>query len=163
MGASDTHIAKLNRIESIAIIISFFFLYRSVIVQIYYGLGLICMNNRTTSRMSLFIIAAALLTAVTTTTTVGMVPAAYAGGDDDDDRKSGDGNGNKHNDKDQKDRDGNKQQVEEESAGILADCDTNDVDSIYICSAISPQCRPDAVCVWGQIDPTLTALPISWR
>jgi hypothetical protein len=108
------------------------------------------MNNSTTSRMSLFIIAAALLTAVmTTTTTVGVVPAAYAGGDDDDD--------------DQKDGDGNKQQVEDESAGPFADCDTNDAKSIYICSAISPVCRPNAVCVFGQMDPTLTALPISWR
>ena len=71
------------------------------------------MNNSTTSRMSLFIIAAALLTAVMTTTTVGMVPAAYAGGDDDDDQKDGDGN---------------KQQVEDESAGAIADCDENQVD-----------------------------------
>jgi hypothetical protein len=82
-------------------------------VQIYYGLGFIFMNNSTTSRMSLFIIAAALLTAVMTTTTVGMVPAAYAGGDDDGD--------------DQKDGDGNKQQVEDESAGAIADCDENHV------------------------------------
>jgi hypothetical protein len=72
------------------------------------------MNNSTTSRMSLFIIAAALLTAVMTTTTVGMVPAAYAGEDDDGD--------------DQKDGDGNKQQVEDESAGAIADCDENQVD-----------------------------------
>ena len=108
------------------------------------------MNNSTTSRMSLFIIAAALLTAVMTTTTVGMVPAAYAGGDDD-------------GDDDQKDGDGNKQQVEDESAGPFADCDTNDAKSIYICSAISPVCRPNAVCMFGQMDPTLTALPISWR
>jgi hypothetical protein len=107
-------------------------------------------NNSTTSRMSLFIIAASLLTAVMTTTTVGMVPAAYAGGDND-------------SDDDHKDGDGNKQKVKDESAGILADCDTNDADSSYICSAISPVCRPDAVCVFGQIDPTLTALPISWR
>ena len=64
--------------------------------------------------MSLFIIAAALLTAVMTTTTVGMVPAAYAGGDDD-------------GDDDQKDGDGNKQQVEDESAGAIADCDENRV------------------------------------
>jgi hypothetical protein len=110
-------------------------------------------NNTITPKMSLFIIAAALLTAVTTTTTVGMVPAAYAGGDDDgDDHKEYDKDGN-----------GNKQQVEDESAGIFADCDTNDADSIYICSAISPVCRPGAVCVYGQMDPTLTALPISWR
>jgi hypothetical protein len=112
------------------------------------------MNNSITPRMTLFIIAAALLTAVTTTTTVGMVPAAYAGGDDDD------GDDDKEYDKD---RDGNKQKINENSAGILADCDTNDAGSIYICSAISPVCRPGAVCVYGQMDPTLTALPISWR
>jgi hypothetical protein len=82
----------------------------------------------------------------------GMIPAAYAGGNDDD-------NHEEH----EKDGDGNKQQVEEDSAGILADCDTNDADSIYICSAISPQCRSGAVCVFGQVDPTLIALPISWR
>ena len=109
------------------------------------------MNNSITPRIGLFIIAAGLLTAVTTTT-VGMIPAAYAGGNDDDDHEKNDKNG-----------DGNKQQVEEDSAGILADCDTNDAESIYICSAISPECRPGAVCVFGQLDPTLTALPISWR
>src|SRR5918993_5696269 len=70
------------------------------------------MNNSITPTMTLFIIAAALLTAVTTTTTVGMVPAAYAGGDDGDDQKDGDGN---------------KQQVEDESAGAIADCDENHV------------------------------------
>jgi hypothetical protein len=107
--------------------------------------------NNITPRISLLIIAAGLLTAVTTTT-VGMIPAAYAGGNDDDDHEEHEKNG-----------DGNKQQVEEESAGILADCDTNDADSLYICSAISPVCRPGAVCVFGQVDPTLVALPISWR
>ena len=114
------------------------------------------MNNSTTSKMSLFIIAAALLTAVTTTTTVGMVPAAYAGGDDDDDHNDG-------NEKDSRDGDGNKQQIEDESTGVLADCDTNDADSIFICSAITPVCRPGATCFYGQMDPTLVALPISWR
>jgi hypothetical protein len=108
-------------------------------------------NNNITPRISLLIIAAGLLTAVTTTT-VGMIPAAYAGGNDDDDHEEHEKNG-----------DGNKQQVEEESAGILADCDTNDADNLYICSAISPVCRPGAVCVFGQVDPTLVALPISWR
>jgi hypothetical protein len=108
-------------------------------------------NNNITPRISLLIIAAGLLTAVTTTT-VGMIPAAYAGGNDDDDHEENEKNG-----------DGNKQKVEEDSAGILADCDTNDADSIYICSAISPVCRPGAVCVFGQVDPTLVALPISWR
>jgi hypothetical protein len=73
-------------------------------------------NNTITPKMSLFIIAAALLTAVTTTT-AGMVPAAYAGGDDDgDDHKEYDKDGN-----------GNKQQVEEDSAGVIADCDKNRV------------------------------------
>jgi hypothetical protein len=109
-------------------------------------------NNNITPRISLLIIAAGLLTAVTTTT-VGMIPAAYAGGNDDDD----------DHEEHEKNGDGNKQQAEEDSAGILADCDTNDADSIYICSAISPVCRPGAVCVFGQVDPTLVALPISWR
>src|SRR5919112_3618574 len=77
------------------------------------------MNNSITPRMALFIIAAALLTAVTMTTTVEMVPAAYAGGDDDDD-------GDDHKKYD-KDGDGNKQQVEDESAGAIADCDENHV------------------------------------
>ena len=76
------------------------------------------MNNSITPRMALFIIAAALLTAVTMTTTVEMVPAAYAGGDDDD--------GDDHKKYD-KDGDGNKQQVEDESAGAIADCDENHV------------------------------------
>ena len=73
------------------------------------------MNNSITPRIGLFIIAAGLLTAVTTTT-VGMIPAAYAGGNDDDDHEKNDKNG-----------DGNKQQVEEDSAGVIADCDENDV------------------------------------
>ena len=110
------------------------------------------MNNRINPRISLFIIAAALLTAVMTTTSVGMIPAVYAGENDDDDHEKNEKNG-----------DGNKQQTNKESAGILADCDTNNAESIYICSAISPVCRPGAVCVFGQVDPTLTALPISWR
>ena len=73
------------------------------------------MNNSITPRISLLIIAAGLLTAVTTTT-VGTIPAAYAGGNDDDD-----------NEKHEKNGDGNKQQVEEDSAGVIADCDKNRV------------------------------------
>jgi hypothetical protein len=72
-------------------------------------------NNNITPRISLLIIAAGLLTAVTTTT-VGMIPAAYAGGNDGDDREKHEKNG-----------DGNKQQVEEDSAGVIADCDKNRV------------------------------------
>jgi hypothetical protein len=106
------------------------------------------MNNNTILRMSVFLIAAALL--VTVTTALTMVPAAYAGGDDDDD--DDDHNG-----------DGNKQKVKEDSTGVLADCDKNEASNIYICSAITPICRPGAVCVYGEVDPTLVALPISWR
>ncbi|HKG86712.1 MAG TPA: hypothetical protein VKA95_00185 [Nitrososphaeraceae archaeon] len=96
----------------------------------------------------MFLIAAALL--VTVTTVLTMVPAAYAGGDNDDD--DDDHNG-----------DGNNQKAEEDSAGVLADCDKNEASNIYICSAITPICRPGAVCVYGDVDPTLIALPISWR
>jgi hypothetical protein len=92
------------------------------------------MNNTTILTIA-FLLAGTLFTATMT-----MAPA-YAGGDGD----------------------GNKQKVEDESAGPFADCDTNDAKSIYICSAISPVCRPNAVCMFGQMDPTLTALPISWR
>ncbi len=106
------------------------------------------MNNNTILRISMFLIAAALL--VTVTTVLTMVPAAYAGGDNDDD--DDDHNG-----------DGNNQKAEEDSAGVLADCDKNEASNIYICSAITPICRPGAVCVYGDVDPTLIALPISWR
>jgi hypothetical protein len=104
--------------------------------------------NNTILRISMFLIAAALL--VTVTTMLTMVPAAYAGGDNDDD--DDDHNG-----------DGNNQKAEEDSAGVLADCDKNEASNIYICSAITPICRPGAVCVYGDVDPTLIALPISWR
>src|SRR5215211_110777 len=106
------------------------------------------MNNNTILRISMFLIAAALL--VTVTTVLTMVPVAYAGGDNDDD--DDDHNG-----------DGNNQKAEEDSAGVLADCDKNEASNIYICSAITPICRPGAVCVYGDVDPTLIALPISWR
>jgi len=96
----------------------------------------------------MFLIAAALL--VTVTTVLTMVPAAYAGGDNDDD--DDDHNGDENN-----------QKAEEDSAGVLADCDKNEASNIYICSAITPICRPGAVCVYGDVDPTLIALPISWR
>ena len=62
----------------------------------------------------MFLIAAALL--VTVTTALTMVPAAYAGGDNDDDDDGDNYNG-----------DGNNQKAEEDSAGVLADCDDNDV------------------------------------
>ncbi|HKG86713.1 MAG TPA: hypothetical protein VKA95_00190 [Nitrososphaeraceae archaeon] len=70
------------------------------------------MNNNTILRISMFLIAAALL--VTVTTVLTMVPAAYAGGDNDDD--DDDHNGDENN-----------QKAEEDSAGVLADCDDNDV------------------------------------
>ena len=107
------------------------------------------MNNNTILRISMFLIAAALL--VTVTTALTMVPAAYAGGDNDDD------------DDDDHNGDGNNQKAEEDSAAVLADCDKNEASNIYICSAITPICRPGAVCVYGDVDPTLIALPISWR
>jgi hypothetical protein len=66
------------------------------------------MNNKT------FLAIACLLagTLLSGTSTMAMVPA-YAGGDDDDDHKGGDGN---------------KQKVEDESAGAIADCDKNEVE-----------------------------------
>jgi hypothetical protein len=65
------------------------------------------LNNNTILAIA-FLLAGTLLTATTV-----MVPA-YAGGDDDDD--------------DHKGGDGNKQKVEDESAGAIADCDKNDVE-----------------------------------
>ena len=62
------------------------------------------MNNNTILAIA-FLLAGTLLTA-----TIAMVPAAYAGGEDHD---SGDGN---------------KQKVEDESAGAIADCDNNEVE-----------------------------------
>ena len=62
------------------------------------------MNNNTILAIA-FLLAGTLLTA-----TVAMVPAAYAGGEDHD---SGDGN---------------KQKVEDESTGAIADCDNNEVE-----------------------------------
>jgi hypothetical protein len=64
------------------------------------------MNNKTILAIA-FLLAGTLLTGTTA-----MAPA-YAGGDDDDDHKGGDGN---------------KQKVEEDSAGAIADCDKNDVE-----------------------------------
>ena len=58
------------------------------------------MNNNTILAIA-FLLAGTLLTA-----TVAMVPAAYAGGDGD----------------------GNKQKVEEDSSGAIADCDNNEVE-----------------------------------
>jgi hypothetical protein len=62
------------------------------------------MNNNTILAIA-FLLAGTLFTA-----TVAMAPAAYAGGEDHD---SGDGN---------------KQKVEDESAGAIADCDNNEVE-----------------------------------
>ena len=62
------------------------------------------MNNNIILAIA-FLLAGTLLTA-----TVAMVPAAYAGGEDHD---SGDGN---------------KQKVEDESSGAIADCDNNEVE-----------------------------------
>ena len=60
------------------------------------------MNNNTILAIT-FLMAGTLLTTAITT----MVPAAYAGGDD---------------------GDGNKQKVDDESAGAIADCDDNEVE-----------------------------------
>ena len=65
------------------------------------------MNNKTFLAIA-FLLAGTLLTTATTA----MVPA-YAGGDDDDHDKRGDGN---------------KQRVQEEGAGAIADCDWNDIE-----------------------------------
>ena len=72
------------------------------------------MNNNTILAIA-FLLAGTLLTA-----TVAMVPAAYAGGEDND---SGDGN---------------KQKVEDESTGAIADCDNNEVERAgFECFAIA--------------------------
>jgi hypothetical protein len=71
------------------------------------------MNNNTILAI-VFLMAGTLLT-----TAVTMLPAAYAGGDND--------NG-----------DGNKQKVEDGSAGSIADCDDNDVERAgFECFAIA--------------------------
>ena len=107
------------------------------------------MNNNANLRTNIFITAVALLFTITmTTTTVSMLPSAYAGGDDDD--------------KDEK-TNGNKNEAKKESAGLIADCDINEAENIFICTSITPVCRPGATCVFGEVDPTLVALPISWR
>lgn len=107
------------------------------------------MNNNANLRTNIFIIAVALLFTITmTTATVSMLPSAYAGGDDDD--------------KDEK-TDGNKNEAKKESGGLIADCDTNEAENIFICTSITPVCRPGATCLFGEMDPGLIALPISWR
>ena len=70
------------------------------------------MNNKTILAIT-FLLAGTLFTS-----TMAMAPA-YAGGDDDDDD---------HKDGDRYDKggDGNKQKVEDESAGSIADCDDNE-------------------------------------
>src|SRR5215207_7115951 len=77
------------------------------------------MNNNTILAL-VFLMAGTLLT-TTAVTTMG-VPAAYAEGDDHDDDNG----------------DGNKQKVEEESAGSIADCDNNEVERAgFECFAIA--------------------------
>jgi hypothetical protein len=71
------------------------------------------MNSKTTLAIA-FLLAGTLLTG-----TMAMAPA-YAGGDDD----KRDYNDKRH----YKDGDGNKQKVEDESAGAIADCDKNEVE-----------------------------------
>jgi hypothetical protein len=107
------------------------------------------MNSNANLRTNIFIIAVALLFTITmTTATVSMLPSAFAGGDDDD--------------KDEK-TDGNKNEAKKESGGLIADCDTNEAENIFICTSITPVCRPGATCLFGEMDPGLIALPISWR
>jgi hypothetical protein len=67
------------------------------------------MNNKTILA-TVFLLAGTLLTG-----TMAMAPV-YAGGDDDDHKKY------------DKDGNGNKQKVEDESAGAIADCDKNEVE-----------------------------------
>ena len=75
------------------------------------------MNNNTILAL-VFLMAGTLLT----TTAVTIVPAAYAEGDDHDDDNG----------------DGNKQKVEDESAGAIADCDNNEVERAgFECFAIA--------------------------
>src|SRR5687768_9564839 len=77
------------------------------------------MNNNTILAL-VFLMAGTLLT-TTAVTTMG-VPAAYAEGDDHDDDNG----------------DGNKQKVEDESAGAIADCDNNEVERAgFECFAIA--------------------------
>jgi hypothetical protein len=77
------------------------------------------MNNNTILAL-VFLMAGTLLT-TTAVTTMG-VPAAYAEGDDHDDDNG----------------DGNKQKVEDESAGAIADCDNNEVERAgFDCFAIA--------------------------
>jgi hypothetical protein len=71
------------------------------------------MNNNTILAI-VFLIVGTLLTSIVTMVPV---PAAYAGGDDDHDDK-----------KYKKGDEGNKQKVEDESAGAIADCDKNEVE-----------------------------------
>ena len=66
------------------------------------------MNNNTILAIA-FLLAGTLLSGLST---MAMAPA-YAGGDDDYDKKDGDGN---------------KQKVQDESAGAIADCDNNEVE-----------------------------------
>jgi hypothetical protein len=80
----------------------------------YYG-KLILMNNNT-----IFVII--LLVSTFLTSTLTMLPAAHAGGGDDDDHD--------------KRGDSNKQRVEEDGAGAIADCDWNDIEeSGFRCKA----------------------------
>jgi hypothetical protein len=107
------------------------------------------MNKNANLKTNVFVIAIAVLFTITmTTTTVSMVPAVYAQDDgDDEDENSG----------------GNENEAKRESAGLVTDCDKNEATNIFICTSIVPVCRPGAVCVYGEVDPTLIALPISWR
>jgi hypothetical protein len=80
----------------------------------YYG-KLILMNNNT-----IFVIL--LLASTFLTSTLTMLPAAHAGGGEDDDHD--------------KRGDSNKQRVEEDGAGAIADCDWNDIEeSDFRCNA----------------------------
>jgi hypothetical protein len=107
------------------------------------------MNNNANLKTNVFVIAIAVLFTITmTTTTVSMVPTVYAQDDEDDeDEKNG----------------VNENEAKKESAGLVTDCDKNEATNIFICTSIVPVCRPGAVCVYGEVDPTLVALPISWR
>jgi hypothetical protein len=67
------------------------------------------MNNSTA--FAIFLLVGTFLTS-----TITMLPAAYAGGGDADDKKYDKGG------------DGNKQKVEDDSAGAIADCDWNDIE-----------------------------------
>jgi hypothetical protein len=101
------------------------------------------MNNKTILAIT-FLLAGTLLTG---TSTMAMAPAAYAEEDEhDDDNKRYDKDDNKRYDKG---GDGNKQKVEDESAGSIADCDDNEFERATQ-NCIATAATDDSVVVNGR-------------